>query len=90
MTYKEAKTQVLLDKLLIEFADLQEKFQNLSNFIDRNIHLCADGQERIYLRDEQTNMSAYHTGLLKKQQECMESYLLILKDRIDYLTKGDK
>ena len=90
MTPEKRDIQIILNKLGDEYSELFQKVNRLDLFISQNIHLCADGQERIYLRSEKTNMSAYHTDLLKKQWKVMNKYLNILKERIDDLSKQFK
>ena len=90
MTQEKRNIQIILDKLWIEYSQLYQRVNNLDYFIAQSIHLCADDQERIYLKDEQTNMSAYHTDLLKKQWKVMNEYLNIIKARIDDLSKQFK
>ena len=85
MTDNRRNIQMVLGKLETEYEALLEKTVPLELFINEYIHTCSDGQERIYLENEQRNMSAHHTKLLKMQLEAMKKYQNILKSRIDDL-----
>ena len=87
MRQEKRNIQIELNKLGNEYSELFQKVNRLDLFISQNIHLCADGQERIYLKNEKINMSDYHTDLLKKQWKVMNKYLNILDKRMKDLHK---
>ncbi len=63
--YKPADTY--LDRMKIEFSELENKYQRLSAFLDSDKFKCLTSEKR---------------NLLAKQYDAMQSYYLVLRQRI--------
>ena len=64
-SYKLADTY--LDRMKIEFSELENKYQKLSAFLDSDKFKCLTSEKR---------------NLLTKQYDAMQSYYLVLRQRI--------
>ena len=76
MTPEKRNIQVILDKLWIEYSQLYQKVNNLH----WHLHLVVDDE----------NEGQYGIKLLQEQHKAMTTYLNILKERIDNLSKEFK
>ena len=76
MTQEKRNIQIILDKLWIEYSQLYQKVNNLDYHLSKQV--CSE------------NNIPHSLDLLYNQYEAMKTYLNILKDRIDDLSKQFK
>ena len=76
MTQEKRNIQIVLDKLWIEYSQLYQKVNNLDYHLSEQC--CLE------------NAIPHSLHLLCKQYEAMKTYLNILKERIDDLSKQFK
>ena len=95
MSPKKRQIQIILDKLQIEYWQLNQKINNLDYFIESNSVKQINknypkGSSSFYLRWKYIKIkgvSKEHIPLLLEQREAMIRYWNILKQRIDKLSK---
>ena len=91
MTKKQRDIQIILDKLWVEYSQLYQRVNSLDYFI--NYKMSAP--DTLHPQDMETTMrlvkvSQCQAYYLPKQLEVMKTYLNILKERIDDLSKQFK